>query len=279
MDSKKTLNFDALLQSLADMYDSAMEFLPKIFVGLILLLAGWILAKFIKRITKKALLKIGAEKLSNKLELDTSLSRLNPDWTLSGMIAQLLYYVIMLMFVVAISDLLGLNAVKEAILHFLSLIPVFAIALTIFVLGYYIAKIIQKAVYTATNSIGISGAKVIGNLVFYVLMIFITLTALQQVGLNTDLISNNITVIIAAILLAFAIAYGIAARGIVQNMLSSYYGKGKFEIGQRIRVLDVEGEIVKIDSISVSIKSGDSVVVLPSKVLLENKVEIIHSND
>lgn len=269
------MNFDALIDSFKSMYVSALEFIPKIAVGIALFIVGWLIAKLISSIAKKTFLKIRIDKLAEKIELDKMLSRVNPELKLSGLLAKLIYYAIIIVFLIAIADVLGLDGLKSAISGMLAQTPKFIIALIIFVLGYYVAKMIQKAIYTATNSIGISGAKVIANIVFYLIIIFVSLTALEQTGMNTDLISDNITLILGAILLAFAISYGIASKGIVTNMLSSYYGKGKFKIGQKIRVLDNEGTITEIDSISVTLDDNGSTVVIPSKFLLENKVIIL----
>ena len=269
------MNLDALIDSFKSMYTSAQEFVPKIAVGIALYIAGWLIAKIVSSVIKKALVKVRIDKLSEKVELDVMLSRLNPDLKLSGLLAKIIYYIILVIFLIAIADVLGLDGLKAAISNILAEAPKFFIALVIFVFGYYVSKLIQKAVYTATNTMGISGARVISNIVFYVIMVFVSITALEQTGMNTDLISNNITLIIGAILLAFAISYGIASRGIVGNMLSSYYGKGKFKVGQVIQINETSGKIEKIDSISVTLKKDDQLIVIPSKVLVENQVVIL----
>lgn len=272
------MKFDALFDSFKGMYISAQEFLPKIIVGLILLFIGWIIAKFCSRMFKKLLTKINVDKMSEKLELDKVLFKMNPDLKLSGILAKILYYLILIVFLIATADVLQMVELKKSISSILAEAPKFFIALIILVFGYYVGKIIQKAVFTATNSMGISGAKIISNIVFYVIMVFVFITALEQTGMNTDLISNNVTMIIAAILLAFSLAYAYASKGLITNMLSSYYGKGKFSVGQEIKVLDTQGKIIKIDSISFTLESEGKKIVLPSKTLIENKVEILNEN-
>jgi len=107
------------------------------------------------------------------------------------------------------------------------------------------------------------------------LFIFIAITALNQAGVDTDIITSNITLILGSILLAFAISYGFASRNLASNMLSSYYGKGKFTEGQRIRIGDEEGVIVRIDSISVTLQQEKQQLVFPSKRLVEEEVIIL----
>ena len=269
------MNLDALTESFKGMFISAQEFVPKLAIGIILFLIGYLIAKFISKMLKKALVKVKIDAMSEKIGLDVMLGRLNPDLTLSILLSKLIYYFILIIFLIAVADVLGLEGLKNTISDILGHAPKLFIALIIFVLGYYISKIIQKAIYTATNSMGISGARIISNIVFYMIMVFVSITALEQTGMNTDLISNNVTLIIGAILFAFAVSYGIASRGLINNMLSSYYGKGKFKEGQKIRVLENEGVILKIDSISVTLQAEDRLIVFPSKLLIDNTVEIL----
>lgn len=88
--------------------------------------------------------------------------------------------------------------------------------------------------------------------------------------------NKNVLIIEVLILIAGAIAYGHAARGIMKNMLSSFYSRKNFYEGQKIRIGELSGTILGIDKISVTIKTEDSKVIIPSSQLLENKVEVLN---
>ncbi len=64
-------------------------------------------------------------------------------------------------------------------------------------------------------------------------------------------------------------------REIMRNMLSSFYSKKNFFEGQRIKLGDIEGEIISIDNTSVTFKTATSKVVMPASALVENSVEIL----
>ena len=106
-------------------------------------------------------------------------------------------------------------------------------------------------------------------------VLFTTITALNVAGVDTTLITSNILVVMAGILLAFGIAYGHAARDVLSNILGSYYGKDRFKPGMRVRVGNDEGVIEKIDSISITIRTHDRLVLLPTRQLITERIEII----
>jgi small-conductance mechanosensitive channel len=126
-----------------------------------------------------------------------------------------------------------------------------------------------------TNSLGSGAGKLIAGALYYFILILISITALNQTGIDTSLISNNLILMIGVLLLAGGLAYAYAARDIMRNMLSSFFGKSNFREGQRIRLDTIEGTILKIDKISVTIDSDGKKVVIPSAELLNNRVVII----
>jgi hypothetical protein len=255
--------------------ESVLDFLLTIGKALLILLIGWIIARIVRKVLTKGFEKVKLEELAAKFKVDVLVSRFGADATLSGVLSKLAYWVVMLIFIAAAVDALGWTMMSDGLAAFFAYLPTLLFAVLIFIVGMYLADIVRRAVLTACESIGISGAKTIANIAYYVLVIFIAITALNQAGMDTSLITSNLTVIFGSILLAFAISYGIASRNIVGNLLSSYYSKGRYKPGQRIKVNDVEGVIEKIDSISVTVNTGQSKVVFPSKKLIEDMVEII----
>lgn len=263
------------MDSFAKYGATIVEYLPSIIVAILLFVVGWIIAKVVAGIIKKTLNAMKFDEIIKKVNLDKLLAKIKPDISAAAVLSKLVYWLIMLVVITAAADFLGWEMVTAGIASFFAYLPTLVVALLLFIIGVYIADLVKNMIYTAANSIGISGAMVIANIVYYVLFIFIAITALNQAGVDTAIITSNVTIILGSILLAFALSYGIASRNIVSNLLSSYYGKGKFNAGQRIRIGEIEGEIIKIDSISVTLSTGTSKVVIPSKNLIEGTVEIL----
>ncbi len=267
----------SLMQTFSDMGTALGQSIPKLLVFLVILLLGHIIAKIMKKVLKKALDAIKLDELIKKVNFDVMLNKIKPGLSAAMMVAKLFYWLIMLVFLTAAANYIGLTMVTEAIAAFFAYLPTLLAAIILLIIGLYIADLARNVVYTAANSIGISGAKAIASIVYYLIAVMVVVTALKQAGIDTTMITTNLSMILGAILLAFAISYGFSSRELVKNILSSYYGRGKFKEGMRIKLNDVEGVIEKIDSISVTIKTSDSQIVVPSKVLVEEKVEIINS--
>ena len=106
-------------------------------------------------------------------------------------------------------------------------------------------------------------------------MLFMSITALNVAGVDTTLITSNILIVFGGVLIAFAIAYGFAARDILTNILSSYYGKDRFQPGMRVRIGNDEGVVEKVDSINITLRTADRLVLIPTRALITERIEVV----
>jgi small-conductance mechanosensitive channel len=122
---------------------------------------------------------------------------------------------------------------------------------------------------------GLGGGKVLASVLFGVIVLLSSITALNMAGIDTTLITSNLVIVVAGVLLAFAIAYGFAARDVLTNILGSYYGKDRFSVGMRVRIGNDEGVIEKIDSVSIAIRTADRLVLIPTRQLVTERIEVL----
>jgi small-conductance mechanosensitive channel len=87
-------------------------------------------------------------------------------------------------------------------------------------------------------------------------------------------LESSFNLLIGGIILAFAVGYGFASKDILANILSSFYNKNRYEEGQIIQIDEVKGQIVSLDSTSITLQTGDTKTVFPLQTLQSKKVEI-----
>jgi small-conductance mechanosensitive channel len=81
-------------------------------------------------------------------------------------------------------------------------------------------------------------------------------------------------------MLAFAIGYGAASKPLLSNILSGYYNRNKIQVGDTIKIDEVEGIVVAIDSGSFTIKTDEKTwVTLPLNKLTTEKYALIKTDD
>jgi len=260
--------------SLKTIGDKIVDVLPSIFGALLFLLLGWFLARLISAAIVRLLQAVNFDSFAEKVNVKEFLSKANVDISASEIIGKFVRGIIILLAFVGACDQLGLGMVSEKIGELINYLPTLFVAIVIFLLGIYFATFIRDLIKGATASLGMSAGKVVSNLVFYFLFIMVTLTALDQAGIDTTVITSNMLIIMGSILAAAAISYGFASRYVLSNILAGYAGRNTFQKGQTIEIEGIKGEIIDITSTSVILQTGNEKMVIPNHDLLTGRVKV-----
>lgn len=262
------------MRLLEDILKQLQEFAPNLIFALAILLIGWIIAKLVANIVKRILKAIKIDDLADKLNDIDIVRQTNMKILPSHVISKIVYYVFMLITFIVATDKLGVEAVTNLLTDFIGYLPKLLTGLIFFIIGLVVADTIRGVVLTACQSLGIPSAKIIASVVFYFIFLSVTMSALDQAGIQTDFIKSNLMIIIAGVVGAFAFGYGLASKGMMSNLLASFYTKGKFITGDTITIDGIKGEIVAMDNTSVTVQTDISKTVFPLSKLTEKGIEI-----
>ena len=249
--------------------------LPSVLGALGLFLFGWFIAKVLGKAVTRFAEKMKLNSLAEKAEVNGFLETANITSTPAEILGKIMKWLVLLLTGLMVADTLNLNILSQEIGNLLGYLPKLFLALIFFIVGTYIAGFVRDFIRAATSSLGISTGRIVSSFVYYLLLIMVTLTALRQGGMDTTIITSNLFLILGAILFAAAISYGFASREVLENILATFYSRKTFQIGQVIEVDGEEGEIVAVSTINVTLKKvNGELVVIPSQILIKNKVKI-----
>lgn len=269
--------FGDMTSAMTGMVTQFMAAIPGIISAIVIFVVGMIVAKILGRVITKFLEKIKIDKLGEKLQEIEMVDKSNIQFKISAILGKIVYYFFLLFFAVIATDILGMPAVSQIVTDIFNFIPKLIMALVILVIGLLASDAISKIIYSTCNSLGIPSAKLLSTFVFYFLFINIFILALTQANINTEFLSQNISILIGGAILAFSIGYGFASKDIVANLLASFYSKDKFQLGDTITFEGEKGQITNIDRSTLTIQSADRKIIFPLSKLTNQKVEIHNS--
>jgi cellulose synthase/poly-beta-1,6-N-acetylglucosamine synthase-like glycosyltransferase len=256
------------------MLDAMTEIIPKLLAALLIVAVGLLITKLIVTIVKKALRLVKADKLDDKLNEIELFGDKKLEFNIIKIIAQFIKWVCYIFLLIIVAEVLNLSIVTQEISKLLGYLPQLLTAFIILVFGLLLANAIKKAVKSFFESAELSGGKIISQLIFTIILVFVSITALNQAGVDTAIITDNITLIFTGFVVAFALAFGLGARNIVESLLKTYYARRTYEIGQLVKFNNIVGEIEAINSTTVTIKTNTGKLIIPIKDLSDNQVEI-----
>lgn len=187
---------------------------------------------------------------------------------------------LILIFVVIGADIFNLPGVTQVVNDIIAYLPKLISAIGIILLGFYLANKVKQWISSILNLLGSnSGSMVISNVLVFGIILFFSLMGLNQAGIDTTLITNNISIILGVVFASMALSFGLGSKDIVKEILYSYYLRKNIQIGDKIRIKseDVVGTLVTIDNINVRILTEDGTIILyPIKKFVLLKIEILN---
>lgn len=259
---------------LKQLFTDFLEALPNIIGAFVVFIIGWIISKIVASFIKKLLVKFKVDSIGDRLNDIDIVNKSNITIVLSSIISKIVYYVLLLVFTVAATDILGMPAVSELMADLIGYVPSFLSALIVFVIGLLVAEFIKNIVLNTCKSLGIPSAKLIANFIFFFLFITVTMSALAQAKINTAFINSNLTMILGGGVLAFAFGYGFASKDLMASFLASFYSKDKLSIGDKVTIDNITGEVIAMDNTSVTLRAVDKKIIVPLSKLTSQNVEI-----
>jgi len=190
------------------------NFVPTLAGILIILVGGWLIAKFIQRLVVQVLKALKLDAASEKIHITTLLAKGDIKYDLSELVGILLYWLMMLIVFMAAVNALGLTVTAALLNRVIAYIPNVIAAVFILVLGIFFATLLASIVKTAASNAGITQAKFISQLVQVIIIVFASVIVLEQLGVAASLVKFSLQALIGSVALGSAIAFGLGCKEI-----------------------------------------------------------------
>jgi hypothetical protein len=211
--------FALILDSLRSSWLVVLVYLPRLLVATVLLVVGWLFARAVRWLAVRLLRLIRLDAAAEHTGFDDFLIRGGVRFTVVTLIGQALYWSVLLVFIVAAGNLMGLTMGPELTERVASYVPNVAAALVVLVVGTFAARFIRGLAEAYLNNIGVKETANIGLLVHGALLIFVAILALEQLGIATSLLASAFELAFGGFCLTLALAFGLGGRAWAESIL------------------------------------------------------------
>ena len=220
---------DILLEPVRGVLLQFGAFLPRLILALFILLVGWMLAKAIRLLVVKALRAINFYVLTERAGIDRFLSQGGIRMDTIGILGTLIYWLVVLASIMVAFNSLGLTNVTELVGRVTLFIPKVIVAVLILALGAYFARFIENTLLAYSRNIGLEDAEVLGRFARYAVLVFVVMIALEQVDVASELVRQSFLIILAGVVFALALAFGLGAQYRVSDLLEKWWPSKKLQ--------------------------------------------------
>lgn len=203
---------DIFLTSLNQFWLDLVNFVPKLLAALVILFFGWVVAKLVRIGIKRLLEFTQFDNFAQKSGLEAFMHSADFKVSLSGVISQVVYWLVILLFVITCANSLGMSEVAVLLRELASYLPHIIVAILVVIFGTLFARFINRLVFAWLHSIKFEQALIISTSAEYCIQILAIFIGLEQLGIGMQLIHSLFVIVFGAIFLALAIAFGLGGR-------------------------------------------------------------------
>ncbi|MFV1859538.1 MAG: mechanosensitive ion channel [Anaerolineales bacterium] len=210
------LEIDAVSQPSAEVLTIVLAAVPAIFAALLLLGVAYVVARAVSGFVNNALTGVGFNNVLGWIGLGSAEGA--GGQTPSQVVGYLAWLAIMLFAVIEASDLLGFGIVADLISEFLVAAGGIVAGLVIFGLGLYFAGIADRVI----RGTGGSQAHLLAPVARVAIIVFSSALALRQTGIAEDIVNLAFGIVLGAIAVAAALAFGLGGRDVAAREIDNW---------------------------------------------------------
>src|SRR5436305_12991696 len=128
------MSFQVVIDSLTKIVVDIINFIPNLINGLIILLVGYLVSRLVRGIVRFVLVRIRFDPLVERTGITGSMRGLGIKTPLSEILAQTIFVLLLLSFLITATGLMGLAAVATLLERLLLFLPNMIAALIVFLL-------------------------------------------------------------------------------------------------------------------------------------------------
>jgi Conserved TM helix len=217
--------------------DSFFGFLPNLIAFLVILVVGYLVAKLLSGVVRKALEKIGLDRALHESDAGRYVERVSPGARPSIGVGKVVFWLAMAFVVAVAIGALKIPAVTAFMNQVLGYLPNVIAAIVIFVVAAAIAGAAGAAV---TKLMGDTATgKLVAAIVPTLILVIALFMVLNQLKIAEEIVTITFAALLGSLGLGMALAFGLGGRDVAGRLLEDAYRKGQEERGRVRREVEV----------------------------------------
>ena len=208
-----------MFEPLQNALSTFLSYIPQLIGALIILIVGYIVAKVLQAVVGRVLQGIGFDRWMERGGIKQFFDRAETNQTPASILGALVFWFVFIIAITMAADALGIPQVSVILAQLIAYIPQIIAAILILILAALLANFISGIVRGAT------GSNVLASIAQYAIIVYAVFAALTQLGVAVQLTANTFLIVLGAVALAAALAFGIGGRELARDILEKAYNR------------------------------------------------------
>jgi small-conductance mechanosensitive channel len=206
-----------MIESLQNALGTFLEYIPQLIGAIVILIVGYLIARALQAVVSRVLQAVGFDNWMERGGIKQFFDRAQTRETPATVLGRLVFWFVFIIAITMAADALGIRQVSQVLAQLIAYIPSIIAAILILVLAALLANFLAGIVRGAT------GSDLLANIARYAIIVYAVFAALTQLGIAVQLTAPTFLIILGALALAAAIAFGFGAQGVARDIVEKAY--------------------------------------------------------
>jgi hypothetical protein len=197
-----------LTESVGRVANQILEYLPSVLGAVVLLFAGWWIARLLRHATERLAENMLA-RLARTRPMDTRVPQPRTYRGAPTVASRIVFWLVLLFFVLAAAEVLELELISSALSGLTGYIPQLLVALLILFIGLWLAELSRALISRSCANMGLEQSEILARFAQGLVMLTVLSIAVGQIGIDN-------TLLVALVAIVFGVLVGRRAVGRVQ---------------------------------------------------------------
>ena len=201
--------------------------LPALLGALVILFAGYLLAKVLEKLIERGLRRIRLNQLLERGGVTQAVERSGTHVNPTRVLANLVFWLVMFTVILLAANALGLDSLANVVSTLVSYIPSVIAAIVIILVGIVLGGFVGGLI--AASAGAVHGGRALARIGRGGVILLAVFMALQELGIATDIVTTAFAILFGAIALALALSFGLGNRELAGEITREWYERYRRE--------------------------------------------------
>ncbi len=228
---------------LQDSFAQLGDLIPNLLAALVILFAGYLLAKLIQRGVARVLVRLRLNEALARGGVISAVERSGAHVNPARILANLVFWCVMFAVLLVAANALGLKSLADVFAELVGYIPSVIAAVVIVIAGILLGGFVEGLIRASAGTI--HGGPTLARVARVSVVVIAVFMALQELGVATEIVTTAFAILFGAVALALALSFGLGNRDLAGEVTREWYERYRAEraaIDREQAIEDAEDE-------------------------------------
>ncbi len=212
---------------LQDSFSQLYQYVPALVGALVILFAGYLLARLFEKGTEKLLRRVRFNQLLERGGVMDAVERAGSHVNPTRIGSNLVFWFIMFTVMLVAANALGLQSLANVFSELVSYIPSVIAAIVIIIVGIVLGGFVGGLIMASAG--GLHGGPTLARVGKGGVIVLAVFMALQELGVASEIVTTAFALLFGAVALALALAFGLGNRELAAEVTREWYMRYRAE--------------------------------------------------